>query len=377
MEKIDDNINRFLPFGESLKAILQHDSIKDRERRQLLRMKGVFVNNSDEDSTFPILVTSLLSPNEFEFIREKLQAKEDREKIITRTMDWESTKTLIAAIPDNFDIQEIIKTTFPKYKVIGNPNFKMVGNNYNKITLDFKCETINYSKAWYRGKNEFKGQITFEKVVAKNNKVQLQIIHTSPETTEIAEKISKHIEKHFKENNYINPKNEIQKILFKDFTNEERIRFFLSMTESNVIFDFTKATFLDIGHDQNESLPSEINWLELAKVRDLNINGEVLHELPFLKDKGLHKFMVLAEMEAIYGFSLPSAEGSCRIRFGFNNYFKKLIRNIELVIDIVNIYPKDQYKNIPLASIRNNLLKEFEKLKTEKYDMVHASKFIK
>jgi hypothetical protein len=337
----------------------------------------VFVNNSDEDSTFPILVTSLLSPNEFEFLREKLQAKEDREKIITRTMDWESTKTLIAAIPDNFDIQEIIKTTFPKYKVIGNPNFRMVGNNHNKIILDFKCETINYSKAWYRGKNEFKGQITFEKVVAKDNKVQLQIIHTSPETTEIAEKISKHIEKHFKENNYINPKNEIQKILFKDFTNEERIKFFLSMTESNVVFDFTKATFLDIGHDQNESLPSEINWLELAKVRDLNINGEVLHELPFLKDKGLHKFMVLAEMEAIYGFSLPSAEGSCRIRFGFNHYFKKLIRNIELVIDIVNIYPKDQYKNVPLASIRNNLLKEFEKLKTEKYDMVRTPKFIK
>ncbi len=55
MEKINDNINSFLPFGESLRAILQHDSIKDRERRQLLRMKGVFVNNSDEDSTFPIL----------------------------------------------------------------------------------------------------------------------------------------------------------------------------------------------------------------------------------------------------------------------------------------------------------------------------------
>ena len=68
MEKINENINRFLPFGESLRAILQHDSIKDRERRQLLRMKGVFVNNPDEDSTFPILTTSLLSPNEFEFL---------------------------------------------------------------------------------------------------------------------------------------------------------------------------------------------------------------------------------------------------------------------------------------------------------------------
>ncbi len=368
MEKINDNINRFLPFGESLRAILQHDSIKDRERRQLLRLKGVFVNNSDEDSTFPILTTSLLSPNEFEFLREKLQAKEDREKIITRTLDWESDKTLISAIPDNFNIQEIIKANFPKYKVIGSPNFKMDGNNPNKIILDFKCETINYSKAWFRGKNEFKGQIVFEKIKNKDNKVQLQIIHTSPETTEIAEKVSKNLEKHFKENDYMSPKKEIQRILFKGFTNEERIQFFLGMTDGNAIFDFKKATFLDIGPDPDESLPSEINWLELAKVRELNINGEVLHKLPFLNDKALHKFMELAEMEIIYNFFLCSVEGSCYIRFGFNNYFKKRIGNIELVVDIVKIDMKDQYKNVPIASIRNNLMKEFEKLKTEKYE---------
>jgi hypothetical protein len=299
MEKIDDNINRFLPFGESLRAILQHDSIKDRERRQLLRMKGVFVNNSDEDSTFPILTTSLLSPNEFEFIKERLQAKEDREKTITRTLDWESTKTLIAAIPDNFNIQDVIKTNFPKYKVIGNPNFKMVENNPDRIALDFKCQTTHYSKAWFRGKNEFKGQITFEKIKTKGNKVQLQIIHTSPETTEIAEKVSKNLEKYFKEHNYMNPQKEIQRILFKDFTNGERIQFFLDMTDGNDVFDFTKATFLDIGPDPDENLPPEINWLELAKVRELNINGEVLHKLPFLNDKALHKFMELAEMEII------------------------------------------------------------------------------
>ncbi len=368
MEKIDDNINRFLPFGESLRAILQHDSIKDRERRQLLRLKGVFVNNSDEDSTFPILTTSLLSPNEFEFLKEKLQSKEDREKTITRTLDWQSTKTLITAIPDNFNIQEIIKTNFPKYKVIGNPNFKMLENNPNRITLNFKCETINYGKAWFRGKNEFKGEITFEKVKTKDNKVQLQIIHTSPETAEIAEKVSKNLEKHFKASNYMNPQKDIQRIIFKDFTNEERIQFFLSMTERNDVFDFTKATFLDIGPDPSESLPSEINWLELAKVRELNINGEVLHNLPFLKDKMLHKFMVLAEMEIIYDFSLSSVEGNCKVRFGFFNYFKKRIGNIELVVDFVKINPKDKYASVPLASIRNQLFREFEKFKTEKYE---------
>lgn len=368
MEKINDNIDRFLPFGESLRVVLQHESIKDRERRTLLRMKGVFVNSTDEDSTFPILTTSLLSPNEFEYLKESLQAKEDREKTINRTLDWESPKTLISAIPDNFNIQEVIKTNFPKYKVLGSPNFKMVDNNPDKITLDFKCETNNYSKAWFRGQNEFKGQVTFEKVVTKNNKVQLQIVHTSPETTEIAEKVSKNLERHFKANNYMNPNKEVQRILFKDFTNEERINFFLNMTEGNDVFDFTKATFLDIGPDLNENLPQEINWLELAKVRELNINGEVLHNLPFLRDKGLHKYMVLSEMEIIYDFSLPSVEGNCIIKFGFPNYFKRNIGNIELVVDIVRVNIKDEFGYVPFAAVKKELFKEFEKLKSEKFE---------
>lgn len=376
MENINDNINRFLPYGESLRAILDHPSIKDTERKQLLRMKGVFVNKSDENSTFPILTTSLLSPTEFEFLKEKLQSKEDREKTITRTLEWESTKKLITAIPDNFDIQEIIKTNFPKYKVIGNPNFKMINRNPDKISLDFKCETANYRTPWYRGKSEFRGQVTYEKVTTKNNKVQLQIVHTSPETTDISEKVAKNLEKHFKDNNFMDPQKEIQRILFKDFTNEERIEFFLSMTKSNNVFDFTKATFLDIGPDPNENLPEDINWLELAKVRDLSINGEGLHNTLFINEKTLHKFMELCEMENIYNFSIPSAEGNCRIRFGFSNYFKKRIGNIEFVVDINKINLKEEYATVPQASIRKQLLKEFEKFKTEKYDKLKLKNFI-
>lgn len=374
MEKIEDNINRFLPFGEALRSILQHDSIKDRERRQLLRMKGVFVNNPDEDSTFPILTTSLLSPSEFSFLKENLQAKEDREKIITRTLKWESSDTLLASIPSNFNIQEIIKSTFPKYKVIGNPNFKMVDGSRDKISLDFKCETNDYGKAWFRGKSEFKGQVALEKITTADNIVQLQIVHTSPETTEIAEKISKRLEKHFKESGRMNPQREIERILYRDFTNEERVQFFLSMTEGNSTFNFTKAIIIDIGPDPGTSLPPDINWLELGKVRELNINGEGLHRLPFLNDPRLHKFMELAEMEAIFDFSLPSAEGSCIVKFGFPNYLKRRIGNIELVVDFVKISPKEEYANVPIPSIKNQLFKEFEKLKTLKFEFNRASR---
>jgi hypothetical protein len=38
-------------------------------------------------------------------------------------------------------------------------------------------------------------------------------------------------------------------------------------------------------------------------------------------------------------------------------------------VDIVKINPKDEYRSVPLASIKSQLFKEFEKLKTEKYEL--------
>jgi hypothetical protein len=78
--------------------------------------------------------------------------------------------------------------------------------------------------------------------------------------------------------------------------------------------------------------------------------------------------MVLTQMELMYNFSLSSAEGNCKIQIGFENYFKNRIGNIELVVDLTKINLKDEYSHVPLHSIKNQLLKEFEKFKTEKYE---------
>lgn len=370
MEKIDDNINRFLPYGESLRSILMHPTITASDIKQLLRFKGVFVNNIKDESTYPLLLSSLISPFEFEFLKEKLSSREDREKAFTRTLEWNSNDTLIKAIPDNFNIQEVIKTNFPKYKVVGTPNFVMLDGNPNMISLDFKCETENYSKAWFRSKNEFQGQVTFEKITTADNKVQIQIVHTSPETTEISNKVVKHLEAHFKQNGHMGSTKTIDRILYRNFTNEERMDFFLNFTDGGDVFTFEKASYLDIGPDPSEDLPSNINWLELAKVREMKMNGEVLHEIHFIKDRNLHKYMELCEMEVLYNFSLPSVEGNCRIRLGFSGYLPKRLSNVEFVSDISRINLKDEYSNVPKSSVRKELMKEFEKMKTEKYNFI-------
>ena len=84
----------------------------------------------------------------------------------------------------------------------------------------------------------------------------------------------------------------------------------------------------------------------------------------------------LAEMEILYNFSTASAEGNCKIKFGFPNYFKKRIGNIELNVDIVKINPKDEYLNVPLISIRKQLIKEFQKYKTKIYETYKPNKMV-
>lgn len=377
MERVDNSLDKFLPFGGELRDVLLHPSIKERERREVLRSKGVFLNSNDNENSFPFLLTSLLTPSRFEYLKDQLQTKEDRDKTLTRVLDWDSNDSLISSIPNNFDIQEIVKTNYPKYHLNGTPNFKMVGNDPNKITLDFKCETLDYSNVWYRGKNEFNGQVYLEKVITEDEhsddkKVQLQITYTSPETMDVADKVSKKLEKTFKDTGKIKATAKFIRVLFKDFTNEERVKFFLNMTNGNEVFNFKRATFLDIGPDPSEDLPESIDWLELAKVKELNINGEILHEIHFIKNKSLHRYMEISEMEVVFQFEIPSAEGECYIRFGFHNYFSKRLGNIELTVDVNKIYLKDQYKNLSQKPIRSTLLKEFEIYKTKNYESIKA-----
>ncbi len=374
MEKIQDSINRFLPYGESLKTLLQHPSITRPDKKQLLKSKGIYVNDGEDETTFPLLITALVSPAEFNLLREKLQTREDREKTITRTLEWQSGETLIAAIPNTFNIQDIIKTHYPRYNVVGTPNFTMIDNNPDKICLDFKCETQNYSKDWYRSNNEFKGQVIMEKVRSGDKQVELQIIHTSPETTDVANKVVKNLEIHFKASNYMQPDHSIERILYKDFTNEERMSFFLSFTVGNTFFLFQRASYLDISHDPVETLPEDIEWLELAKVKELNINGEGLHNIPFIADKAYHKYMELCEIEIIYRFSLPAAEGQCVVIFGFPGYLPKRSSNPELVVDIDKINLDDNYTHVNPKTLQPILRREFEKMKNEKFKQVKLAR---
>jgi hypothetical protein len=365
MEKLE--VNKHIPFGATLQDILNHPSLSDTKLKYLLRQRGIFLEDSKNNDTYPILLSTILSPSEFEYIKENIRGKEINQKILSRPLAWHNTEELIKVVPDKIDLKQILLEAETKQTVISQTNFAMVDGNPNKVKMQFRCQTNNYNSGWYRTKNEYNGEIVIEKV-QENDKVYLRMIYTSPETQTIADLGVKHLVNEFKRKNYTKPNTEIERILYSNFNNEERIKFFLSLTDSSDLFEFQRATDLDIAPDKTVEMPGEIARLMTGKVNTLKINGETLHEHYLIKEIENHKYIELSSVEALYNFSYHAAEGSCVIQFGFNGYFKKRLSNIEFSIDVSTINLKDEYKSVNKDKVRLFLLQEFEKFKMEKYN---------
>lgn len=365
MEKLD--VNKYIPFGLTLQDVLNHPSISVSKLRSLLRMKGVYLEDYKANNSYPLLLSMLLSPYEFEFIKENIRGKELNQKISSRPLAWHNDEELIKVVPDRINLKEILKEAGSRHKIISQTNFAPVDGDPNKVRMQFKCQTNNYNSGWYRTKNEYDGEIVIEKV-KNDDKTYLRMIYTSPETQNIADLGVKHLANEFKKKKYTKPNTEVERILYNSFNNEERISFFLSLTDGTDVFEFQRATDLDIAPDRTLELPLEVNKLMTGKVNTLKINGENLHEHYLIKESENHKYIELAGIEAVYNFSYHAAEGSCVVWFGFDGYFKKRMSNIEFSINITNVNLKDEFRGVSKDKVRLFLLQEFEKFKMEKYN---------
>lgn len=365
MEKLE--INRHIPFGITLQDVISHPSLTDSKLRTLLRMRGIYLEDFKDNETYPLLLSTILSPYEFEFIKENIRGKEVSKKIASRPLAWHNNENLIKVVPDKINLKEILRESGSRHKIISQSNFAPVDGNPNKVRMQFRCQTNNYNSGWYRTKNEYEGEIVIEKVNG-SDKVYLRIIYTSPETQNIADLGVRYLVNDFKKKNYTRPNSDVERILYNSFDNEERITFFLSLTDNSEVFNFQRATDLDVAPDRTKDMPAELNKFMAGKVNTLKITGESLHEHFLIKEKANHQYIELAGIEALYDFSYHAAEGNCIVQFGFNGYFKKRISNIEFSVDIATVNLKDEYKGINKEKVKLYLLQEFEKFKMDKYN---------
>lgn len=319
MQKEHDHIDKILPFGELIRGFANQSYISKAELKKALRDRGIFMPDADKDKTVPCICTLLLSPKEFDNLREAQNTREDNMKKSSSRIDWDASKSLIEYIPRFSNINEDLKLFQTNYELTQEPSFTLDGDS--KLIIDFEIERRDLNKSWYESKNVFSGNLMIERIA--DAEIQITRSYTSSETEEVATKIQSFVIQHYKAHSCISNDKKLDEILFGNFSNEHRVFFFWRLTThiDNLHFNFKDIEDVEFAPDESLQLPDEINWM--YNKRELILKGTDVHNTSFIKGREYYKFLKLWSLEAKFDFSYLNYKGTCTALFTFDNYINK------------------------------------------------------
>ena len=371
MRKIHENIDQMLPYGELLRGFATQGSISKGELKKVLRSRGIFFKNNEKEDTIPCLSTLILSPSEFEILKDCQNNREDNPKKSSSRISFEADIELLRAMPAVEDLQNLIIPEHANYELTKLPEILIDSKDTNKITIKFEIERFDWNKSWYETKNTFSGNLFIEKI--NNKELSITKSYTSAESEEVANKFQNFFVQHLKNTGVVNPENELRKILFKDFTNEQRILFFWRLTSrmEGIYFEFIDIEDMEFRPDESQILPEKIDWM--SKKKELVLKGTEIHNTFFIKEASYHPHLQFWGIEAKFKFNLGNVKGMCIVNFLFKEF---LIQQgeAEFEINISGLSPEvTSLTQKQKTDLKQNLLDLFEKKKNEIYQSFFPS----
>lgn len=367
MNKQPNDIDQILPSGEMLRGFMEQSFVTKSDLKDLLRSRGVFTGNNEKHDTVPILMNTLLSPAEFDSLRECQKSKEDNPKVRSQTIAWDSSESLIDSLPDNFNINSMIDLEFSNFNVNGSPYFIPVSGNPDHIRMDFSIERDDMSKNWASSKSIYPGSLEIQKI-SDGDEIKLVVTHTANETKYVANKASSNIIKSFKSKGCIDAASQVEKIAFNRFSNASRIEFFAAMTKgiSSSLLSFVDLVDIEFSPDKDKKLPPEMVWME-KKIDDLKLNGSTLHQTLFLKEKKLHDYIILYRVDSKFKFDIGGLKGECVINIQFADYSRVKAVDSELEINVKSLSFNESPREIAKSEVKQKILKDIESIKISEF----------
>lgn len=358
------DIDKFIPYGEALRGFVNQKFITPPVLQSILKERGIFVLNADKDYMVPIVQTLLLSPTEFDKIRDAFARKEDNEKKISREISFSSNATLYQSDIMQMNVEDFLKRQLPTCKIKQAIRFVQTDNNPNHLTAKFTIIRNDINKCWYEQTNEFSGSV---EIINENGKGAIRITHTSPETKDLAEYIVKNQIRQYKDKGLLKEDVNPQKILFSTFTNTTRFAFFFSLTtkiENNGIFTFVDIKDISIKPQDECVLPAEILWME--NIQRLIISGKSLNEKAFMKEEKFYCNLELWSIEATFKYDYKGQKGYVCICFGFPDYNSKG-GNAEFEVNIKSLVPEKSLSAKEKRDLKSKLLSVMDNQKLTVY----------
>ncbi|MBC8617140.1 hypothetical protein H8788_05275 [Parabacteroides faecis] len=359
-----NDINKIIPYGESLRGFVNQKFISQSELHRILKERGIFTLNSEKDFIVPILQTLLLSPKEFDKIRDAFTAKEDNEKKISRDINFVSDKQLFDPEILSINVTDFIKKELPTCTLEQPIRFKRVENNPNYLKADFIIQRKDINKSWYEQTNLFRGSIEF---INDKGKGRAVITHTAPETKELAIFIMNQQIKKYKERKIIPEKEKLREIIFNDFSNENRFVFFYRLTNHLKSEFFTCDNIKDISiKPEDGTLPKEIKWME--KMQKIVLTGEALDKKYFMNESKYHKDLILWSIDASFTYNYRGEKGKMIVSMGFPDYMTSKGSKSEFELNISSLSPEKTLDSKTRRILKDKLLSEMDRQKSIVYN---------
>lgn len=365
MKKVHENIDQMLPYGELLRGFATQSSISKGELKKVLRGRGIFFKNNEKEEMVPCLSTIMLSPSEFETLKECQNNREDNPKKSSSRLLIETNFSFVDFVPNIEELQTVVSTQFTNYQLTKVPEIIIDGNSSNKMTIGFEIERFDWNKSWYETKNIFTGSLTVEKV--SDNELSITKSYTSDESEEVANKFQNFFVQHLKTSGIVNPESELKRILFKDFTNQQRIAFFWRLTSQmeGIYFEFVDIEDMEFRPDESQTLPEKIDWM--AKKRELILKGTEIHNTFFIKEVAYYPYLQFWGIDAKFKFNVGNEKGVCIVNFLFKDFLQKEA-DAEFEINISSLSSENNLLNQKQKNdLKKKLLDLFEKRKNDIY----------
>lgn len=359
------DIKKIIPYGEQLRGFVNQRFISSAELYRILKERGVFPLSTEKDYMSPLFQSLLLSPKEFEKIRDAFLTKEDNKKIISRDIKWNNEIQIFSPDLLAVDVEDFLKKRLPSCKLEQPIRLVQVNNNPNHLKAEFTIKRQDINKSWYEQTNLFMG--SFEFINENNGKGRVIISHTAPETKELAEYAVKEQIRAYKRKGYIANNEELRKILFSDFTNSERCNFFFRLTNHLKSEYFICESIKDISiKPEEDSLPEEIKWME--NLNKILLSGTSLDKKQFIKETKYHKHLIIWNVDAVFSYGIKGQSGVFIVSFGFPDYTTNKKENSEFELNVSTITPSITLDTKSRKSLKAQLLSEMDRQKSIVYN---------
>lgn len=199
-----------LPIGDNLRNMLNKTIISDNDLQTILKEKGIFTCSNNREKTIPMFSSLIISPSEFEKLKEKQKTKEEKEKKRSSTIKCNiQNKKLIEILP-KINFNEFIDTKYMNYE-FGQKSVNFIQISDAHVRLEYKINRNYGNKSWFEQEKEFNASLDI-KVSSNGLELTTTGIHTANETQFINNKLNNFLINDLKSKNYIEKMSKFKKL---------------------------------------------------------------------------------------------------------------------------------------------------------------------